>query len=351
MKRKWLSIIALALALCMLPMPAFATETDQDALSFAVSRASSCITKSEYIPQQGVTLSNPIPQYESVTGNLIANVYLIFDGSKHIGLVLVSTNGENRFATAYLCNYPVLETAKSAGSRVVFYQENGCFAAYVNGVLSVLENPYGVTDFSELEIEDGYIISDATTVSLRQNRSIYYSLNVDIVANWNINGGICWAAALASKINYQKGTDLDALDVYNTCVSYWSSSGMSENNRPVGNAMWHDIAANEYGISLTYLNSHISTEERIVRCLRLGYPILMDIAGKSVSNATNYDVYHEVVICGIEADAEFYEFKIMDPNLSTYQYFAFPRASLETGKNFEYTVSYATYSWWYGTYY
>ena len=67
MKRKWLSIVALVLVLCMLPMSAFAVETNQEELSFAVSRASSCITKSQYVPQQGVTLSNPIPQYESIT--------------------------------------------------------------------------------------------------------------------------------------------------------------------------------------------------------------------------------------------------------------------------------------------
>ena len=345
MKRKFLSVLALVLVLCMLPISAFAAATDQGELSFAVSRASSCVTKSEYVPQQDIVLSNPIPQYECVTGDLVANVYLMFDGTVHIGLVLVSSKGENRSSTAYLCNYPVLEMAKNAGSRVVFYQENGCFTVYIDGDRFILENPNGVADFVELEIKNGCIISTTVPVSLQQNRSIYYSLNVDFVDNWNINGGICWAAALASKINYQTGSDLDAMDVYNRCVTYWSMENMSEADRPAGNSQWYQIAAELYNVSMTYLDRPINSEGRFVTCFRTGRPIIMRLRTEDEQSR------HAVVNCGIEEDADFYELKIMDPNKAYYVYATIPHDFFETQAGFSYNAGYADYTKWIGTFY
>lgn len=345
MKRKWLSVVALVLALCMLPMSAFAVEEDHGELSFAVSRASSCITKSEYVSKQGVILSKPIPQYESTTGNQIANAYLMFDGDAHIGLVLVSSKDENRSATAYLCNYPVLEMAKNAGSRVVFYQENGCFTVYIDGERFVLANPNGVADFVELEIiESGCIISIAAPVSLQQNRSIYYSLNVDFIGNGKKNGlGICWAAAMASKINYQRNFELTAEEVYDAC---WETTNYSSTSYPRGNSEWYKKAAEIYNISLTELQGPISNRSRMITCFRNGLPIIMRL--QTADGAYK----HAVVNCGIEEDAEWYELKIMDPNETRfYRYITIPNSFFDTQEGFSCNLDGYKYTVWYGTFY
>lgn len=352
MKRKWLSVVALALVLCMLPMSAFAVEQAQDELSFAVSRASSCVTKSEYVPQQDIILSNPIPQYESVTGDLVANVYLMFDGTVHIGLVLVSSEGENRSSTAYLCNYPVLETAKSAGSRIVFYQESGCFTVYIDGERFILENPNDVIGFSELESEDGYLITDAAAVSLRQRRSAYYYLNVGFVMNEEDRDGdgLCWAASLACKINYQKGGQLTAIDVYERC--YKESNFL---NRPKGNHTWYMRASELYLLDVKYIDGPIRDKHRIVNCLSKGIPILINIwrnpSEKDDKSEVEGKIGHAVIICGFEEDAEFYEFTLMDPNSPPRKYFNISKQDFENGTGFSYFTGHSTYTEWRDSYY
>lgn len=339
----------------MLPMSAFAVETNQEELSFAVSRASSCITKSQYVPQQGVTLSNPIPQYESITGDLVANVYLIFDGSKHIGLVLVSSNGGKRFATAYLCNYPVLETAKSTGSSVVFYQENGCFTVYIDSKCFVLENPDNVL-LSGVEKEQcGYRVVDAESVALKQSRGGYYSVNVSYVANDEDRDGdgLCWAAALACKMNYQTGSSLTAMDVYERC--YEESTFL---NRPKGNYRWYMKAADLYNFDLTYKDSPISSEGQIITYLRQGKPIIMNVwrevtsNERTVNNLEGNKIGHAVVMCGFSnEDAAYYELELMDPNSSSRKYCSIEKDSFNNGLGFSYFNGYRTYDEWRDSYY
>lgn len=137
------------------------------------------------------------------------------------------------------------------------------------------------------------------------------TINIPIVLNQDINGGICWAACIASELNYIKGTSYSAVDIYNsytydyyTPVSYsnndkkdiYNSESLSVNYvaEKIGyNSLKNEIINNRPVDSLMY-NSIMPNHEVVIRGY-YDFDSSSDTASKYISimdpNNNNYVVY------------------------------------------------------------
>jgi len=161
-------------------------------------------------------------------------------------------------------------------------------------------------------------------------------LDVKVVKNLNINGGICWAACVASRVNYHNGnTRLTALDVYNTMSSI-------SHIPVVGNEFYIQSAFEQYGVYTT-LSSPLSGES-IYNKLSSSKPLLLFLT----STAT---IGHAVLIYGVSYESTgggYYH--LMDPDLDKLTSVYVSTSVIKDGRNLVYkpsgASSYVEYKWY-----
>lgn len=342
MKKRVLTIL-FCIVFMVSSVSAFADYQPESELEFALSRASSLLTKTNYeILNDHAYLSAPIPQYTLNPLTQIGNVYLVFDGSEHIGLVFVYTVNGERYSTARLQSFDCLNTALLDGTSIAFLQANRSMLVHVGDQWIVLSSS---TDsaFETANIATQGMTHSALTIAseilLSSARSIYYRLTgVPFASNEMSPGGtpLCWAATMAMKISYQNdlSTPLTALDVYNACKA------TSPSSEPYGTNQWYSVAANCYGISLTIVEGHLS-KSTISRCFNQDKPIILGIQGSVTSIA------HAVLLCGIDEYSTYYELAILDPNkTSSFVFTTIPLSCLNDGEDFYYNDGSDTYTNW-----
>lgn len=163
------------------------------------------------------------------------------------------------------------------------------------------------------------------------SRSVYHFLQVAHVQNEVSPQGvqICWAACIASKVMYQTNyRNLTAMSVFDKC---WKSVDNSPYDIPYGVDSWYNNAAALYGISLRIQDS-LGSKEITSNALKNGKPIILSI--------TDNDISHAVILCGIDEDASYMEFILMDPDTSGYVYVSLPNNIFSNSNQFCYAASY-----------
>ncbi len=175
-------------------------------------------------------------------------------------------------------------------------------------------------------------------------------LDVPIVANQEhpmiSDGGLCWAAALASVSNYWYGTSYNATGVWGLC---WNSVGFNPGNIPVGNEEWILKA----------------TELLDITPLKEGYfPKYIDICGnlygsnrpifaamKAIENG-QYIAKHAILFSGYENGSIYITYYIIDSNCPDREIITTrgKNSDMSNGKEFYYIspsgVNYNGLSYW-----
>lgn len=321
----------------------FAANQIESEMDYALSRASSLLTKNDYKIKNRVYLSEALPQYTLNPIEKTANIYLIFDGSDHIGVVSVRTNDGQRYSTASLQSFELLEEFLLNKAEIAFFQSENSLLVHAGAQWHVLKRQ-GNADFSATNIAiDALlhsVISISEEVTISNQRSIYYRLNgVPFASNGTSPDGLplCWAASMAMKISYQEdlSSPLTAMDVYYTCKATDPSS------IPMGTDEWYSIAAEEYGIPLTMVNGHIS-KTTITRCFNQDKPIILSMQGEFPSSPR-----HAVVLCGIDEYSSYYELAILDPDLDDdFAFTTIPLSCLDYGDDFYYDNGTTVFTDW-----
>ncbi len=172
-------------------------------------------------------------------------------------------------------------------------------------------------DFGKMKYEYDYNNTPHSSVNFTSedvprseagNRIIEASLLGDVryvdaryVANTSVNGaGLCRASCGASIINYKKGTNLDALTIYNRLATVY-------NDTPVGYHYWISKMWSQYGVTMTH-KYHKLSYATINEQLLNQNPIYC-----AFYNA-NDNYAHAVVLVGTFAQAETVFYVYMDPN-------------------------------------
>lgn len=176
-----------------------------------------------------------------------------------------------------------------------------------------------------LQVSD---MSAAVSVPIVENDSIIYN---------NRNVGLCWAAAVASIVNYRLGYSKDAVDVFWDVVDAYPTD---EYGVPEGDRTWVGRALNYYGISYTTAEGGM-TASSVRTALIACKPIYCHFSSGSSA--------HAVVLRKVQYDSDgdkYYEF--MDPNQDSYVYVNLTEDAATDPSQFVYSDSKvrSTYSTW-----
>ena len=295
-------------------------------------------------------VSEPIALYNWETGESEKTFFLVFEGDNVVGQMVVQCyEGEyySSFNTSYL---DVLTNVYREKTPVAFGSYNECFVmrtATEKVLLSVAnkDNPLkglldnvqkGISNLNDLQpITRNETIKVSPAVS--QQRTIVYNkqLNVEWVGNIEVDGrGLCWAACVAAKVNYQKGTDLSARDVYNRLICIYDGT-------PAGNNLWIERAYWLYEMDATILNNSVGAGVCLMQLIS-EKPIHIGIGG---SNESGEDVSHSVLISGVnytDVSGAAGIYTLMDPNVPSPVTLGVSPSVIQNGSGFYYVRSYGS---------
>lgn len=348
--KKRIASMLLAIMLTMtMVIPTYAVSSlPSDELDYAVNRVERFLEKENYDAVADLSLSNPIPLHNlDSNGEKIGNVYFAFDGTKNIASLLVSSHEDQYDSSFYMSNYEAVNQALLNEENIVLGSINDCFLLFSNGNMHILENPnhYDTVDTDNSMLIEGTRISQIVELSiLPKGKSVYYNLSVPFVDNDSspLSGyGLCWAACLASKINYQQGKSLTAMDIWRAC---WKTVAYDDATDPMGTDEWVKTAGSLYNINIQVKSGQMNTSQ-ITQRLRLENPAIAVIYGK---NNKNESVSHAILLNSFDEDADYYEVSFMDPNVgNSYVYISFSHSNLDSGKGFSYNTTWGSkYTSW-----
>lgn len=141
-----------------------------------------------------------------------------------------------------------------------------------------------------------------------KNKLLLFSIPLSFRKNYNINGGICWAAAGTSIINYKRGgTNFTTMQTYNWLKDKYGGT-------PDGNLTWITRMWDYYAISMQYVNHKLSFTT-VVNKMEAKKPIFCCFDHYEGANSNN-NYAHAVALCGCfyRNDQKKYYYVYMDPN-------------------------------------
>lgn len=323
----------------------------------------------DYASVDEVELSTCLNYYDYSTMEVCGNAYVVSYCDAPIGIMYLNkTNG--KYASSYSKGVPVcIQTAFAKGEDIalgccngeaVMYDGEDFFSTRTGQKLDGIEMENGTQSLSESAVED-VVLTPADTVSrvvpiasVNSNVIIGTSVYVEPVPNETINGdGICWAASIAEKYNYENGVFegdagyKSARDVYNTITAIYG-----------GYQKGYDYVIKRgllaYGLYSNCSNHSMNVTE-VMTEIAHNNPILINIRGR---NSSGKIVAHSVVVSG----ATYYDeghalYTLADPNCE-YEMLARVENAAYSGDDFSYldkdhgftfTEWYTTFS--YSTYY
>ena len=164
--------------------------------------------------------------------------------------------------------------------------------------------------------------------------SRYYAYcGVNIVGNEisDEGQGLCWAACVASAINYKNNTTWGAYSLYRALKTHYESH---YDATPYGILAWYR-AAYEYNDLSVVTSSSVPTWGTIYSALNSDRPFILRV--------NNGSLYHDVIIRQFIGSDGYIIFYLMDPNEDDFVLVILDDVNLDMN-NFVYDAGYCTYS-------
>lgn len=265
------------------------------------------------------------------------DLYIVFEDDTIIGMLSVTEiNGE--FYSSFEFNsfdglqsvYDKNESISFVSSDEKLYVEESCEAYDVYDQNNTVSYNFSVT--TEAELEKSYKVESAVSLYSTSVHTYKKNLSVPIVQNESINGGLCWAAAIASKVDYLNTSTYIARDIYYTLKGVYGST-------PSGIPLWITRGYDYYGISTTTLYRMLDCVE-VLNSINSDNPIHIDLFNSSVG--------HSVLISGITINADGSGiYRLVDSNKMSYVDVIVPADVMTADSNFVYATSYGyTFDRW-----
>lgn len=304
-----------------------------------------------------IEISQPYPVYSQ---NGIINgkcIFLVFQKDSMIGLLNVAFGNGDFCSTYEACNYKDVDISLQRKEQIAFYTSNDNFVLLANDTYTILNhaanaispsiNRFNIEKTSitlnKIDIENRLYLSSPATYNIQIDTP--YVSNDTVI---NLNGdsrGLCWAAAVASKV-MQAGlstSSLTAYSVYSKCVREYKSEGGYNASIPQGNTAWIKKAYELYGLTTSAYSSLSATT--VVSKLQNDQTIhlrMVDYGNSDNEMATADPIRHSVILYGISGTTQNGGiYFILDSNnngmiLSSYS---------SGGSAFTYSPSYADHSY------
>lgn len=330
-------IMVLLLVTCFMPAKAAETDHASDTTSmdsYVTSEIHGYLSANHLCADY---LSRAIPVWDADDDTVRQYVYFVFDDEQTIGYMNVydGTKYQSGFVSADI-------SIKNGESVQLLYKDGELFILNNEGARHLAGEYTDCTDVAfsasrQCTVASAIKIPDK--IQARVNPTIY-QLSLPYVANSSVDGvGICWAACIASRVNYEQGKSLTAKQVYNKCDN--ATSGRP-GGTPQGNGTWIKFGYSLYGINVTCVNSGKNLGQ-ITSLLDKNTPISCAFSRSGGA--------HEVLLTGVYIDASTNVYTFRDPNEKGTVSIKVSDAALTDYSKVTYTNSSYTYSSWYRSIY
>ncbi len=251
-KRLW----ALTLALVMVVTTIVGNTTIATAAAKDSMDAYAAEVVGSYLHANGIWdnesfLSQAYPIYNVSEECISRYMYFVLNEEGVVGRLAVYSN-DGEYVSSYI--HGSIEGLDMDSPFQLFLAEESLFLRQNEIDIFVSGEEQSVIVENEIPVLSQTLQEDAEIISSQvSGRMTNYYLSVPFVANDSVNGvGICWAACIASRVNYHQGTTLSARNVYDKCSAYLTGR---PSGTPAGNEIWIQYGYNLYGISTDYVAS------------------------------------------------------------------------------------------------
>ncbi|WP_298483633.1 hypothetical protein [uncultured Ruminococcus sp.] len=241
-----------------------AEEAGNAEIAYVDDALSAYLSDTQYASMEDVSLSDAIPFYNFEDGTEYACEYITYYGDDVIGLLYLEQIEGNFYSSFRSGDFTVVQEAYEDGDEVALGRYNDETLIYDGSSF------YGV-DSSEVVNANEIETSNISLNSLDQTHDniansfsstgLSASCPVEVVPNVSINGGLCWAAAIAAKYNYMNGLYegdggyVDAVDVNQTVINATGASSTV----PLGYPVYIKQGLRCYGLLDSYVGSSHSS--------------------------------------------------------------------------------------------
>lgn len=307
MRIKQILALCISATLANISIPVKANE-DNQIDSYALSVIPSYIYANG-LANENNYLSDGFAVYDLDEGVTEHYIYFLLSGTDAIARLDVY-GGEEQ----YSC-FSLIENANiCVGDELQIYlNDGGLFCRTENeDIFFAGENSVGCEDVN-LEIDGQELTAKYPLELSGTSRSVRaYNIPLQYVGNaaTSSGAGLCWAACIASRANYEKGFQLTASNVYSAACA--SSAPGKPSGVPCGTVEWIQYTYSIMGISTTYAAGG-KTKEQVVSIVSNQDPIYCGVYRK---DGTDY-IGHGVLLKGYYIDDSVCVYFFMDPNCTS----------------------------------
>ncbi|MGN0602335.1 MAG: papain-like cysteine protease family protein, partial [Oscillospiraceae bacterium] len=327
MKKAFTIILTSVMLISCFSFSSFANQTAMPYTSSECERIITAIESVEHIKDQmglssidfsTVTISNTIKTYDYTEDGVVFNSDFIPIKSNNslIAWAIKFADNQDTFyqiSTAYIDEINALIDENTTFSLI--YDYNACFLYQGNNIVklgdvtlkdesrSIINSIDEIPNLSDIQLNDfsnSYVIANNSSAQQTQNNMrtpVYYGCSVGYVSQFPPSQSlICWAASVASIVNYKKNTSHTAIHVAQTYKGP---------NYNVGLTLGYEVnVLRRFGLNGYTHNATAPADGVILNNMMNDYPIY-----GSFKHSGNK--YHAVVIHGIDIINGY--ISIMDP--------------------------------------
>lgn len=345
-----------------------AEEAGNAEIAYVEDALSAYLSDTQYASMEDVSLSDAIPFYDFEDGTEYACEYITYYGDDVIGLLYLEQIEGDFYSSFRSGDFTVVQEAYEDGDEVALGRYNDETLIYDGSSF------YGV-DSSEVVSANEIETSNISLNSLDQTHDniantfsstgLSASCPVEVVPNVSINGGLCWAAAIAAKYNYVNGLYegdggyVDAVDVNRTVINATGASSTV----PLGYPRYIKQGLRCYNLLDSYVGTTTNLSDKTARRITMtttelytelywDNPVIITMSGSAGAHA----LIISGVSCGTGSTAVY---TVVDSNFSEPIQVFYDGATSTTGEGFVYaaegTEQYKAYgnnsfTRWFGTY-
>ena len=294
----------------------------------------------DYYSFANIYISNSFNVYDFGNNSTVSdrNVYFIFDNDDVIGMLTV-VNNQNDFGSKYsvISNSFLSELYTNQSELAIGYENEYLFAVSNGEYYSFLNNTNLSVSVNSLTVDTQVLKKARAYNAVIPRDTILFDkqLSVNHVSNANnptTGAGLCWAACVAMKVNYQtyRTAQLNSIGVYQLLKSKYGGN-------PIGNMTWYKRAYPYFNVSCTYLTRGLGTGE-VSDIINLNIPIQIGLSTD--------DSAHAVLIVGCRIYSNHAIYSINDPNDPEVQYQDVTYNAMSNPDYFVYYANTKTYTSW-----
>lgn len=290
------------------------------------------------VDNDSIYLSQPYSVYNLDEEENSNNLYIVFEADTIIGMLSV-TEVDGEFYSSFEFNsfdglqsvYDNNESISFVSSDEKLYVEESSESFGVYDQNNTVTYNFALT--TEIELEKIHRVENNVSLYSTSVHTYQNNLLVPIVQNESINGGLCWAAAIASKVDYLNNSTYIAHDIYYILNELYGGTSC-------GIPLWITRGYSYFGISTTTYYRMLNCVE-IYNSINSNNPIHIDLFNSS-------SVGHSVLISGITINADGSGiYRLVDSNKLSYVDVIVPADVMTAESNFIYATSYGyTFDIW-----